>query len=189
MFKFRTIVVLWLISNLTTLWLLLFALLIEVLRCYCQLLSHVQLFVTPQTVGYQTPLLWNSPGKNTGVDCYSLLQGIFPTQGSILGLPHSRQILIHLSHQVFLIATKLPSTMYMYTYKYICICTIAVVQSLSHVQLFVTPWTPGLSLLHHLQKFAQIHVHGIGDAIQPSHPLSPSSPPAFNLSQHQGLFQ
>ena len=45
-----------------------------------------------------------------------------------------------------------------------------------------------LPVLHHLQEFAQVHVHWIGDAIQPSHPLSPSSP-AFNLSQHRGLFQ
>ena len=38
-------------------------------------------------------------------------------------------------------------------------------------------------------KFAQIHLHQVGDVIQPSHPLSSPSPPAFNLSQHQGLFQ
>ena len=38
-------------------------------------------------------------------------------------------------------------------------------------------------------EFEQTHVHWVGDAIQPSHPLSPPSPPAFNLSQHQGLFQ
>ena len=41
---------------------------------------------------------WDSPGKNTGVDCLSLLQGIFPTQGLNLGLPHCRQILYCLSH-------------------------------------------------------------------------------------------
>ena len=41
----------------------------------------------------------DSPGKNTGVGCYALLQGIFPTQGSNLGLPHCRWILYHLSHQ------------------------------------------------------------------------------------------
>ena len=47
--------------------------------------------------------------------------------------------------------------------------------------------TPDLPVLHHLLKFAQTHVHRVGDTIQPSHPLlSPS--PAFNLSQHQGLF-
>ena len=44
----------------------------------------------------------------------------------------------------------------------------------------------GLPVLHHLPKFAQVHVHGIGDAIQLSHSLMPSSPPTLNLSQHQG---
>ena len=66
------------------------------------------------------------------------------------------------------------------------------VQSLSHVQLFVTPWTAAreASLIHHqLPEFTQTHVYWVGDAIQPSHPLSSPSPPAFNLSQHQGLFQ
>ena len=42
---------------------------------------------------------WDSPGKDTGVGCHALLQGIFPTQGSNPGLPHCRQILYHLSHQ------------------------------------------------------------------------------------------
>ena len=45
------------------------------------------------------------------------------------------------------------------------------------------------SLLHHLPGLAQTHVHWVSDAIQPSHPLSSPSPPAFSLSQHQGLFQ
>ena len=42
---------------------------------------------------------WDSPGKNTGVCCHSLLQGIFPTQGSNPGLPHCRQTLYHLNQQ------------------------------------------------------------------------------------------
>ena len=49
--------------------------------------------------------------------------------------------------------------------------------------------TPDLSVPHHLLKFAQVHVHCIGDILQPSHPLTSSSPSALNLSQHQGLFQ
>ena len=49
--------------------------------------------------------------------------------------------------------------------------------------------TPGLSVPHHLLKFAQVHVHCIGDAIQPCHPLTPSSPFVLNLSQQQGLLQ
>ena len=49
--------------------------------------------------------------------------------------------------------------------------------------------TPGHSVPHHLPKFAQVRVHCIGDAIQPSHPLTPSFPSTLNLCQHQGLFQ
>ena len=49
--------------------------------------------------------------------------------------------------------------------------------------------TPGFLVHHQLLEFTQTHVHWVGDAIQPSHPLSSPSPPAFNLSQHQGLFQ
>ena len=49
--------------------------------------------------------------------------------------------------------------------------------------------TPGLPVHHHLLEFTQIHVHRVGDAIQPSHPLSSPSPPAPNPSQHQSLFQ
>ena len=49
--------------------------------------------------------------------------------------------------------------------------------------------TPGLPVHHQLQKFTQTPVHRVGDAIQPSHPLSSPSPPAPNPSQHQGLFQ
>ena len=48
--------------------------------------------------------------------------------------------------------------------------------------------TPGFPVHHQLPKFAQTHVHQVSNAIQPSHPLPSSSPPAFNLSQHQGLF-
>ena len=49
--------------------------------------------------------------------------------------------------------------------------------------------TPGLPVHHQLPEFNQTHVHRVGDAIQPSHPLSSPSPPAPNPSQHQSLFQ
>ena len=49
--------------------------------------------------------------------------------------------------------------------------------------------TPGFPVHHQLQELTQIQVHRVGDAIQPPHPLSSPSPPAFDLSQHQGLFQ
>ena len=48
---------------------------------------------------------------------------------------------------------------------------------------------PAFPVLHQLPELGQIHVHSVGDAIQPSHPLLSISPHAFNLSQHQGLFQ
>ena len=63
----------------------------------------------------------------------------------------------------------------------------------SRVQLCATDpmdcSTPGLPVHHQLPELAQTHVHWVGDATQPSHPLSSPSPPAFNLSKHQGLFQ
>ena len=49
--------------------------------------------------------------------------------------------------------------------------------------------TPGFPVLHHLPELAQSYVHRVGDATQPFHPLSSPSLPAFNLSQHQGLFK
>ena len=49
--------------------------------------------------------------------------------------------------------------------------------------------TPGFPVHHQLPELAQTHVHRVGDTIQPSHPLSSPSHPAFNLSQHLGHFQ
>ena len=71
--------------------------------------------------------------------------------------------------------------------KYYCSCSVA--------QLCLTLCdlmdcsTPGLPAHPQLPEFTQTHLHRIGDATQPSHPLSFPSPPTFNLSQHQGLFQ
>ena len=69
--------------------------------CVCVSRCHVQLFVIAWTVAHQTPLSMGFPDKITGVGCYSLLQGVFLTQGSNLGLLHCRQILYHLSHQKY----------------------------------------------------------------------------------------
>ena len=72
---------------------------------------------------------------------------------------------------------------------YYCLFFVAVVQSLSHVWLFVTPMNssmPGFLVLHYLSECAQTHVHWVGGDIQPPHSLLPPSP-AFNLSWHQGF--
>ena len=72
-----------------------------------------------------------------------------------------------------------------------CACVCVCSQSLSLICLCdpMDCRTPGLPVPHHLPEFAQVHFHCIGDTIQPSHPLMPSSPPTLNLYQHQGLFQ
>ena len=66
---------------------------------------------------------------------------------------------------------------------------VVFVQLLSRVRLFATPWTVACqaSLSFTIPGDAQTHVHQVGDVLQLSHPLLSSSP-AFNLSQHQGLF-
>ena len=72
---------------------------------------------------------------------------------------------------------------------------IASVEFSSVTQSCLTLYVPmnhsmsGLPVHHQLLEFTQTHVHRVGDAIQPSHPLSSPSSPAFNLSQHQGLFK
>ena len=74
-------------------------------------------------------------------------------------------------------------------YIFIDCCSCSVVSD------SVTPWSAAHQvslyyiILHYLLEFAQTHLHWISNAIQPSHPLSSPSPPAFNLSQHQALFQ
>ena len=69
--------------------------------CVCVLchFSHIQLFTTLRSVVHQAPLPRGFPGKNTGMGCHALLQRIFLTQGSNLGLLHCRQILYHLSYK------------------------------------------------------------------------------------------
>ena len=69
--------------------------------CACMLSRSVMLdSATLWAVAHQLPLCpWDSPGKNTGVRCHSLLQGIFSIQGSKPGLWHCSQILCHLGHQ------------------------------------------------------------------------------------------
>ena len=64
--------------------------------------------------------------------------------------------------------------------------------SLACVRVFATPWTAArqaFPVFNYLPELAQTHVHRVGEAIQPSHPLSSPSPAAPNPSQHWGLFQ
>ena len=70
--------------------------------------------------------------------------------------------------------------------------TPVVFKSLSHVQLFATPWTAARQAsltITNSRSSLRLSVHRVSDAIQPSHPLSSPSSPAPNPSQHQSLFQ
>ena len=104
----------------------------------------------------------NSSGLNTGGGCHALLQGIFPTQGLISSLLTSPALAAQFSSVAQLYPTLCDPMD----------CSM-----------------PGFLVYHQIQELAQIYVHWVGDAIQPFHLLSSPSPPAFNLSQHQGLFQ
>ena len=163
-------------------------------------------------------------GKNTGVGCQFLFQGISLTQGLNLGLQHCKQMILpseapgktpgkrcladckSCAHSL---TTREVGKLVAGTFSFCgdgnlcsirmgnisntsrglrcCCCWLVALLCLTlHYPMDCS--TTGLSVPHHLPKFAQVHVHCIGDAIQPSHPLMPSSP-VFNLSQDQGLFQ
>ena len=124
------------------------------------------------TVAHQAPPHpWNFPDKNPDTCCHFLLQGIFLTRELNPGLLHCRQTLYWLSHQ------GSPK------YRMLLLFSCPVVSDSTDCS------RPGLSVPHHLPKFAQAHIHCITDAFQPSHPLMPSSHSTLNLSQPQGLFQ
>ena len=78
---------------------------------------------------------------------------------------------------------------YMYKYTYISVQFSSVAQSCPTLCDPMNFSTPGLPVHHCYPEFTQTHIHRVGDAIQPSHPLSSPSPPALNPSQHQSLFQ
>ena len=134
-------------------------------------LSRVRLLATPWTVAYQAP-------QSMEFSRQEYWNGLPFSSPGDLSNPGIKPVSPVLAGRFF--TTKPPWKP-----------TFVIVQLPSNVQLFVTPWTsaPGLSVPHHLLKFAQVHVHCIGDAIQPSHPLTLSFPSALSLSQHQGLFQ
>ena len=79
--------------------------------------------------------------------------------------------------------------------KEICYSSKSLLQLILVAQSCLTLCNPmdysmsGFPVHHQLLEFTQTHGHQVSDAIEPSHPLSSPSPPAFNLSQHQGLFQ
>ena len=96
---------------------------------------------------------------------------------------YNRQMKIRNAKSILIINFIWLSISKILSFQHEVLATFSSVQSLSRVWLFVTPWTaPGLPVHHQLPELTQTQVHWVGDAIQPSHPLSsPPSPPALNL--------
>ena len=120
---------------------------------------------------------WNSSGQNTGVGSLSLLLEILPTQG----------LNLHLWHLLHWQADSLPLSHLGSTSKKCVFSSVA--QSCLTLCNPMDCSTPGFPVHYQLLELTQTHVHCVGDAIQLSYPLLSPSPPTFNLSQHQGLFQ
>ena len=144
---------------------------------------------------------WDSPGKNNGVGCHFLLQCMklkserevaqscptlsHPTDCSLPGSSVHGIFQARVLEWGAIAFSKILSTQYIFVD-----CKFrSVSQSCPTLCHPMNRSTPGLPVHHQLLEFTQNHVHRVGDAIQPSHPLSSPSHPALNLSQHHGLFK
>ena len=147
------------------------------------------------------------------MSCHALLQGIFPAQGLNPGLPHGRQILYQLSHQrsrriLEWVAYPSPGELpqpgiepgspalqadCLLSEEHLGVVSTFGFSSVAQLcPILCDPMnrsTPGLPVHHQLLESTQTLVHRVSDAIQLPYPLSSPSPPALNLSQHQGLFK
>ena len=94
-----------------------------------------------------------------------------------------------LCHPLLLLPSIFPSIRVFLTFYFSSVQFSSVAESCLTICDPMNPSTPGLPVHHQLPEFTQTHIHRVGDAIQPSHPLSSPSPPAPNPSQHQSLFQ
>ena len=154
-------------------------------RAHAQLLSHVWLFMTPWTVVCQAPLSMGFYRQ----EYWSWLQ--FPSLGIFPTLVYSLVFASYSGEE--LASTNTPVTHY--TVHWLWHTCERLDQFSSVTQSCLTlcdPMdcsTPGFPVHHQHPEPTQTHVHRVGDATQPSHPLSSPSPSAFNLSHHQSLLQ
>ena len=138
-------------------------------------LSRVQPSAIPWTAAFQAP-------PSMGFSKQEYWSGVpTPSPSLLLGLIIILLIFCHYLYYYYFIEF-LPLSLLFFL--------LSSVQSLSHVRLFAAPWTAAhqASLVIINSQGLLNHVHWVGDAIQPPHPLSSPSPPPLNLSHHQGLF-
>ena len=141
------------------------------------------------------PHPWDSPGKNTGVGCHFLLQSMKVKSESevaqsclTLSDPKDHSLPGFSTHRIFQ-ARVLEWDAIAFSVMWHDVQFSSVAQLCPTVCDPMNLSMPSLPIHHQLWKSTQTHVLCVGDAIQPSHPPSSPSPPALNLSQHQGLFK
>ena len=139
--------------------------------------------------------MWRNRNTHTLIEC-KVVQPWWKKFGSSLKVEHELSVLCSYDSAISLLCTHEKwKCVHTKIYTQIFIAALFFFHFSSVTQPCLTlhdPMnrsTPGLPVHHQLQEFTQTHVHWVGDAIQPSHPLSSPSPPALNLSQHQGLFK
>ena len=140
-----------------------------------QSLSHVQLFATPWTAARQASLSFSI---SWSVLKLMSIKSVMPSSHLILWCP-----------LLLLPWSLLKSVTFPMSQLYASVQFTSVAQSCPTLCDPMDCSTPGFPVHHQLPELAQTHVHQVDDVTQPSHPLFSSSPPAFNLSQHQGLFK
>ena len=147
------------------------------------------------------PRPWDSLGKNTGVGCHFLLQCMKVKSESevtqscpTLSDPMDCSLPGSSIHGIFQ-ARVLEWGAIAFSERVLIKLCFVFVRGCSVTKSYPTlcnamGWSvPGFPVLYYLPEVAHTHVRWVGDAVQPSHPLSPTSPSALSLSQHPGLFQ
>ena len=177
---------------------LIFLILSSTYETVVQSLSHVSFFVTPWAAACQVPL---STTISWRLLIFTSIESTMLSNHLILCCPLLLLTSIYPSIGVFTseLAVHIRWPKYWsFSFSLLYGLTLTSVhdyQFSSVTQSCLTLWdpmdcsTPGFPVHHQLLELIKTHVHWVGDAIQPSHPLSSPFPPAFNLSQHQGLFQ
>ena len=126
---------------------------------------------------------WECPSGQGGLQCLNTGRGVSNPQWGLRALP---------AHPSAAAEPQLKARRLSSTGRAQVLMALPVSSVTQSCPTFCNPMdcsTPVLPVHHQYPEPAQTHAHQVSDAIQPSHPLSPPSPPAFNLSQHQGLFQ
>ena len=146
----------------------------------CESLSHVQFFATPWSTAHQKPL--SKEFSLYSSTTYACLELLVTKDNQRAEWPHKHEGVPPKVHCVLkmllLVIMRLRSSRW-WSCQISCCCSVKLCPTICNSMDCSMPHLP---VPHHLQEFVQVHVHWIGDAIQPSHPLPSSSPSVFNLS-------